>query len=64
MHNSYIAYELYRERLAQFEREAEIRRHLPTRERRWSKRFSSLLPRSRKPAPLVPPVAAEARPCH
>jgi len=55
---------LYRERLAQFEREAEIRRYLPKREHRWPKRFASWLPRSRRPAPLVPPVVAEARPCH
>ncbi len=55
---------LYRERLAQFEREAEYRRHLPRRERRWPKRFASLFTRLRRPAPLAPPVVAEARPCH
>jgi hypothetical protein len=55
---------LYRERLAQFEREAEYRRHLPKRERRLLRHVGSLLTRSRRPAPLVPPIAAKARPCH
>ena len=55
---------LYRERLAQFEREAEIRRHLPRREHRWPKRFASLLPMSRWRAPVVATAAAKAHPCH
>ena len=55
---------LYRERLAQFEREAEYRRHLPRRERRGLRRFGSLRPTSRRLEPLVPPVAVKARPCH
>ena len=63
MHH-FIAYELHRQWLAQFEREAEIRRQLPKREHRWVKQFDSLLPRSRRRAPLVAHAAAEARPCH
>ena len=55
---------IYRERLAQFEREAEIRRHLPKRERPRLKQFRSLLPGSPKRAPVVARTAAEARPCH
>ena len=55
---------LYRERLAQFEREAEIRRLLPKRERRSLKQFGSLLPRSRRRAQVVVPSVTEARPCH
>ena len=63
--NSYVAYELYRERLAQYEREAEVRRHLPKRQRRWLARFGLSLPRFRKRAPVVVARAvAEARPCH
>ncbi len=55
---------LYRERLAQFEREAEIARHLPKRERRGLKQFRSWLPGSQRRAPLITRTAAEARPCH
>ena len=62
--HSYIAYELYRQRLAQYEREAEVRRQLPKREHRWLRRFGSLLPRSRRRAPVVARTAAEAHPCH
>ena len=54
---------LYRERLAQFEREAEIRRLLPKRERRSLKRFASLLPHARRRALLVAPATAEACTC-
>ena len=64
----YFFSQLYRERLAEFERQAEYRRHLRKRERPSLKRFGSLLAQSRRrvptAAPLVPPVAAEARPCH
>ena len=52
---------LYRERLAQFEREAQYRRHLPKQKSHRLKRLASVLTRSR---PLVPPVAVKARPCH
>ena len=55
---------LYRERLAEFERQAEIRRHLPKRESRRLPRFGSLLTRFRRHAPVVASAGAEARPCH
>jgi hypothetical protein len=55
---------LYRERLAQYEREAEYRKHLPKREHRFLKRFASLLSRSRRRAPVVATAAAKAHPCH
>ena len=61
--HSYITYELYRERLAQFEREAELRRHLPRRERRGLRRFSGSIPRFRRRARLVAGAGAEAQPC-
>ena len=60
----YFFSQLYRERLAEFEREAEIRRLLPKRESHRLKRFASVLTRSRRTVPTVAPVAAEARPCH
>ena len=62
--HSYIAYELYRQRLAQYEREAEVRRQLPKREHRWLRRSGSLFARWRRPAPVVARTAAETRPCH
>ena len=55
---------LYRERLAQFEREAEYRRHFSKEKSHRLKRFASVLTRSRRHAPVVSPVVAEARPCH
>ena len=65
----YFFSQLYRERLAQFEREAEYRRHLPKRERRLLRQVGSLLMRSHRTVPIVTvpivaPVTAEARPCH
>ena len=62
--NPYYFSLVYRERLAEFERQAEIRRHLPKREHRSLRRFGSLLTRSRRPAPVVAPITAEAHPCH
>lgn len=59
-----IFLELHRQRVAQFEREAEIRRQLPKREGGWLKRFSMPVPRSRRRARLVARAAAEARTCH
>lgn len=59
-----VAYEIYRQRVAQFEREAEVRRLLPQRERQRLTRFGSLLTTSRSRAPVVARAAAEARPCH
>ena len=55
---------LYPERLAQFEREAKYRRHLPKQDRRLLKRFVSLVSRSRRRAPVVTAASASARPCH
>jgi len=60
----YVAFILYQERLAEFERKAEIQRRLPGREPGEPKRFSSLLPRPRRRAPHVAPAAAKAHPCH
>jgi hypothetical protein len=57
---------LYRERLAQFEREAEYRRHFPKEAKQANhrfKRFASALTRSRRTAPTAAPVASEAHPC-
>ncbi len=62
--NSYIAYELYRQRVAEYEREAEIRRNLPKREHRRMAQFRSLLPGHRRRVPLVARTATKARPCH
>ena len=59
----YLFSQLYRERLAQFEREAQYRRDLPKRERRLLRQVSSLLMGSRRPARLVPTTAAEACTC-
>ncbi len=55
---------LYREQLAEYERQAEYRRHIPRQKGHLVKRFVSMVTRSRRSAATVPPVAAEARPCH
>jgi hypothetical protein len=63
----YFFSQRYREQLAYYERQAEIRRNLRKRERQPLKRFGSLLARSpRRSAAstsFVPPAKAEARPC-
>ena len=59
----YVTYILYRERLAQFEREAEIRRHLPKREHPRLKRFGSLRPVTRRRPPVVSPTALDTCSC-
>ena len=61
--HSYIAYELYRERLAQIERDAEIRRQLPRRERRGVRRLSASISRFRRRAQPVAPAEPHAQPC-
>ena len=48
-----IVLELHRQQVAQWEREAEVRRHLPKRERGWLKRFSFHPLLSRRRARLV-----------
>ena len=60
--HSYIAYELYRERLAQIERDAEIRRQLPRRKRRGS-RHSRVPAWFRRRAQPVVHTATHAQPC-
>jgi hypothetical protein len=55
---------LYRERVAQYERDAEYRRHFPKQKSHRLKRFVSLFTRLRRRTRTVAPVAAEARPCH
>ena len=61
----YLFSVIYRERLAQFERDAERRRQLPKPEPRPLRtRFGSLLSRSRRRTPVVTRTTAEARPCH
>jgi hypothetical protein len=59
-----IILELHRQSVAQWEREAEVRRQLPTRERGWLKRFVLQVPRSRRRAQLVARAAPEARTGH
>jgi hypothetical protein len=59
----YFFSQLYRERLAQYDREAEYRRHLPKRERRLLRHVGSLLTRSHRPVPLVASAGAKAHTC-
>ena len=54
---------VYRERLAQYEREAELRRQLPKQDHRLLTWFGSLLTGSRKRAPVVTNATAGAHPC-
>jgi hypothetical protein len=56
----YFFYVIHRQRMAELERQAEVRRQLPQRERRSLPRVGSVLARLH----LHTPVAAEARPCH
>lgn len=59
----YFFSQLSRERLAQFEREAQYRRDLPKRERRLLRQVGSRLMRSLRTARLVPATTAEACTC-
>jgi len=63
MHPYYFS-QRYREQLAGFEHRAAIRRQFPKQPNGRFKRFASALIRSRRTAPTVTSVAAEARPCH
>ena len=57
---AYIAYELYRQRVAEFEREAELRRRLPKRESGRLRGFALTHLRLRRRAPLVARASAGA----
>lgn len=58
-----IILELHRQSVAQWEREAEVRRQLPQRERGWLKRFGLQVPRSRRRARLVARAAGDPHTC-
>ena len=55
---------LYRQRLAEFERQAKYRRQFTKQKSQRVKRFVSVLSRPRRTVPTAAPVAAKARPCH
>lgn len=59
-----IILELHRQTVAQWEREADVRRQLPEREGGWLTRFTPHLPKSRRRAQMVARAAVEARTCH